>query len=333
MKVQKVQLYSGACRLVRKSGVGQAFLHQRAMLGRAGLCATTRWSRDARVVHVNTVFPDAPFAAVRARWRGKKVVYYAHSTKEDFRASFKGSDLLAPLFERWILFCYRKGDVVITPSEYAKGLLRQSGLAGPIVVLSNGVDTHHFRPDAARGDVFRARYGLTPDEKVVVSVGHQIARKGILDYIRLARLLPEVRFFWFGHTAPELIPRAVSTAIRQAPDNLCFAGFVDQNELRDAYCGSDLFCFMSQEETEGIVVLEALASGVPVLVRDIPVYEGWLRNGENVYKACDLADFCEKTQKILSGALADVTEAGRQTAEVRSLDAIAAKLLAVYANL
>ena len=51
----------------------------------------------------------------------------------------------------------------------------------------------------------------------------------------------------------------------KAPANLHFAGFVDQAALRGAYCGADLFCFASLEETEGIVVLEALGCGVRCL--------------------------------------------------------------------
>ena len=103
-----------------------------------------------------------------------------------------------------------------------------------------------------------------------------------------------------------------------APANLHFPGFVSQADLRDAYCGADLFCFCSEEETEGIVVLEALACGVPVLVRDIPVYAGWLRDGENVYKAAAPADWLRLAGAILSGALPDVTAAGRRVAEARA---------------
>ena len=100
----------------------------------------------------------------------------------------------------------------------------------------------------------------------VVSAGHFFERKGILDFIALARRMPGVRFFWFGHTDPALVPRAVRKAMQAAPPNLCFAGFVTQAALRDAYCGADAFLFCSHEETEGIVVLEALACGVPVLL-------------------------------------------------------------------
>ena len=144
-------------------------------------------------------------------------------------------------------------------------------------------------------------------------------RKGIFDFIALARALPQAEFFWFGYTEPALVPAPVRRAMAAAPANLHFPGFVSQADLRDAYCGADLFCFCSEEETEGIVVLEALACGVPVLVRDIPVYAGWLRDGENVYKAAAPADWLRLAGAILSGALPDVTAAGRRVAEARAL--------------
>lgn len=323
----KVQIYSGARSLVAKSGVGQALLHQERALASVGVEIT---QHDADIVHINTVFPDAFFAARRARRRGQRVVYYAHSTMEDFRDSFCGSNLLAPLFNRWIFRCYRQGDVVITPTPYARRLLYLHGLARPVAALSNGVDTAFFSPSEEHGAAFRARYGIGPEKKVVISVGHQIVRKGILSFITLARVFPDVQFIWFGHTAPALLPRAVREAIARAPKNLHFAGYVDQQALRDAYCGSNLFCFMSHEETEGIVVLEALACGVPVLVRDIPVYDDWLIDGENVHKARDLAGFVKKTAAILAGTATDLTHAGRAVTEERSFDAIGRELLHIY---
>lgn len=61
---------------------------------------------------------------------------------------------------------------------------------------------------------------------------------------------------------------------------------------------------MSHEETEGIVVLEALACGIPTVVRDIPVYNGWLREGQNVYKASGTDEFQQKAEGLLTGTLA-----------------------------
>jgi 1,2-diacylglycerol-3-alpha-glucose alpha-1,2-glucosyltransferase len=326
----RVTLYSGCLWLVRKSGVGQAILHQKDMLERAGVETSSKWREPTAAVHINTVFPDSPVAAWLARRRHRKVIYYGHSTVEDFRNSFKCSNLFAPLFRRWIIHCYGLGDVVITPTSYSKKLLESYGIKKPIYSLTNGIDTSFFTPSATCRTAFRAKYRLFPDNKAVISVGHYIERKGLLDFVELARDMPDVRFFWFGYTNLNLVPKNIRAAIENAPENLCFPGYVERDELRDAYCGCDLFAFLSNEETEGIVVLEALACGIPTLVRDIPVYEGWLADRKNVYKAKGLTEFKEKANGILTGALPDLTASGLQIAQERSLEAVGEKLLSIY---
>ena len=148
--------------------------------------------------------------------------------------------------------------------------------------------------------------------------------------MQLARRMPEARFLWFGWTDPHLIPQEIRQAMEQAPENVTFAGFVDRETLREAYCGADVFAFMSHEETEGIVVLEALACGIPTVVRDIPVYNGWLREGQNVYKASGTDEFQQKAEGLLTGTLPDLTAAGRRVAEERSLSVMGERLREVY---
>lgn len=124
----EIYIYTGGERIVGKSGVGQAIRHQRDALHRCGITVSDHWTADTAAVHINTVLPDSVLKALGARLRGKKVIWYGHSTMEDFRRSFRGSDLMAPLFRRWITFCYGLGDVVITPTEYAASLLRGYGV-------------------------------------------------------------------------------------------------------------------------------------------------------------------------------------------------------------
>ena len=214
----RIYIYTGGEKVVGKSGVGQAIRHQKSCLDRCGVSVTERWTADTAAVHINTVLPDSVLTALGARLRGKKVVWYGHSTMEDFRKSFRGSDLLAPLFRRWITFCYGLGDVVITPTEYSSHLLAGYGIRKPVYSLSNGVDTAYFHPDPALRASFRKRYGLG-EEKVVISVGHTIARKGLLDFLELARRMPAVRFLWFGWTDPRLLTSANNDALHAAPDS------------------------------------------------------------------------------------------------------------------
>ncbi|MDE6454613.1 MAG: glycosyltransferase, partial [Dysosmobacter sp.] len=246
------------------------------------------------------------------------------------RSSFKGSNALAPLFKRWITFCYSLGDVVLTPTEYSRRLLEGYGLKKPVYSISNGVDTEFFKPDPAARSALRARYGLEAGEKVVVSVGHMIARKGLPEFLELARRIPEAKFLWFGWTNPRLIPQEIVRAMEDAPGNVIFPGFVGREELREAYQGADVFAFLSREETEGIVVLEALACGVPTVLRDIPVYGGWLEHGENVYKASNDDEFQRMVSGLLDRTLPDLTAAGRAVAESRSLEEVGKRLRAIY---
>lgn len=329
----KVRLYGGSLKLVEKSGVGQAVHHQQAMLESAGIPVTFHNERDVDIVHINTVFPDSFAAAILAKLRGQKVICYGHSTMEDFRNSFKGSNLLAPLFKRWIRLCYSVGDVIITPTEYSKQILLGYGLRRPIHALSNGVDTDFFCFRPKYREAFRRKYRLAEEEKAVISVGHYIERKGILDFIALARTMPSVRFFWFGYTDQRLVPDTIRCAVEGAPANVTFPGYVGREELREAYCGCDLFCFMSYEETEGIVVLEALSCGAPTLLRDIPVYHGWLKDGKNVYLARDIPSFRRRAVKLLHHSVSGLTENGRATALQRSIPNIASQLTEIYGSL
>ena len=325
-----IYLYRGGEKLVGRSGVGQAIRHQAECLSRCGLPVTDRFAPDTDAVHINTVMPDAVVTALLARLRGRKVVWYGHSTMEDFRGSFRGSDLLAPLFRRWLTFCYGLGDVVLTPTPYSRRLLAGYGLRKPVYSLSNGVDVDFFHPDAAAKDTFRKRYHLGANEKTVISVGHTIARKGLPEFLELARRMPDVRFLWFGWTDPRLVPAAITRAIRNAPPNVLFPGFVDRERLREAYQGADVFAFLSHEETEGIVVLEALACGIPTVLRDIPVYDGWLEDRKTVYKASNPGEFQRIVMDLLAGTLPDLTAAGRQAAEERSLETVGERLKDIY---
>ena len=68
----RVFIYNGGLRLVGKSGVGQAILHQREMLRRARIDTADHWCQRAGAVHINTVLPDSVLAALAAKLMGRK---------------------------------------------------------------------------------------------------------------------------------------------------------------------------------------------------------------------------------------------------------------------
>lgn len=333
----RVLVPRGMDQLARESGIGAAIRHQEKIVRSLGHEVVRSPLRPFDVVHLNTPFPDTPLVAHWARLWRRPVLMWAHSTEDDFRDSFTGANAVAPLFRRWIAHLYRRGDAVVTPSAYARELISapKYGLRAPIHVLSNGVDTGFFRPDAAARGPLRERLGLAPEAEVVVSVGMQLVRKGIVDWVELARSMPEVTFVWYGRTDPRMLTVAVRRALQSAPPNAVFPGYVQAEELREAYCGADVFCFLTTEETEGIVLLEALACGVPVLVRGIPLYRDQFPDGQVTHQVTGqgpafVRDTAQKLRALLDGELADLREAGREAALDVDLERVAERLAGIY---
>ena len=87
---------------------------------------------------------------------------------------------------------------------------------------------------------------------------------------------------------------------------------------------------MSYEETEGIVVLEALACEIPTIVRNIPVYEGWLEDEKQVYKAETIKEFQEKITAIFSRDVRLMKKEERKIACNKSLGKVGERLLRLY---
>lgn len=333
----RVLMPRGLAALAKESGIGAAIRHQETAVRALGHEVVTSPLRPFDVVHLNTPFPDTPLLAHWARLRRRPVLMWAHSTEEDFRDSFPGANRIAPLFRRWIAHLYRRGDLVVTPTEYSRGLISQPkyALRVPVRVLSNGVDTSFFRPDPDARARLREQLGLGPEARVVVSVGMQLVRKGILDWVEVARLLPEVTFVWYGRTDPRMLTRDVEQALASAPPNALFPGYVEAEQVREAYCGADVFCFLTKEETEGIVLWEALACEVPALVRAIPIYRDGMPDGVLTHQVAGdgpgfAARAAEKLTALLEGKLTDLRRAGREAAEDVDIQQIARTLGALY---
>ena len=326
----KVLIYTSNVKNIEKSGVGKASAHQKKALDLINIPYTTNPKDDYDIVHINTIFPDALIMAKKAKKEGKKVVFHAHSTEEDFKNSFKLSNAIAPAFKRWITTCYNTGDIIITPTEYSKKLIQNYGIKREIIPLSNGIDLNLFSKTTEGGQRFREKYGFTKDDKVIMSVGLQIERKGILEFLEIAKDLKEYKFIWFGYTDPALMPLKIKEAIKNKPDNVTFAGYIESSELKDAYSGADIFIFPTKEETEGIVLLEALAMQIDTIINDIPIYDDWLTDGYNIYKAKNVLEFENKIKDLLNKKIPSLTKYGYKIAEERDLKVIALKLKKIY---
>ncbi len=326
----KVLLCQEGEKVLSKSGVGRAMKHQIEALKLARVDFTTDNSDDYDILHVNTVGMDSYHVAKKAHKHNKKVVYHAHSTEEDFKNSFAFSNLVSPLFKRWLVRCYSLGDVILTPTPYSKKVLEKYNLPSPIVSISNGVDLDLFKKDQAKIKKFRHRFNLSPSDKVIISVGHFFERKGLPDFFEIAREFPEYTFIWFGYTPTAAVTDKIRKAINSKPDNVIMPGYIKGDIIQGAYAAADLFFFPSYEETEGIVVLEALAANCQVILRDIGVYDPWLVDKMNCYKGNSNEEFISILKDYFSNKIPSTTKQGYEVAKERSLDKIGQQLKQVY---
>ena len=326
----KVLIYSKDYETVKESGVGKAMDHQIKALRLVGCDFTLDEKDDFDLVHINTILPGSVRFARKARKMGKKVIYHGHSTMEDFKNSFIFSNQIAPLFKKWLVYAYRKGDLVLTPTDYSKKILETYGLNRPIEVVSNGIDLDFWQKKPNDRENFYKKYGLDPEKKSIISVGLPIKRKGIDDFLRLAKRLPQYEFIWFGKLDRALMSPEIKKEMEDVPANFHTPGYVNSENLREAYSGSDLYAFLTHEETEGIVLLEALATKTQILIRDIEIFQDGFVDGENIYKGKSLDDFQSKIQGILEGTLPDLSEIAYKKAEEKSIEKTGARLLELY---
>lgn len=326
----KVLLYTENEKMIGKSGLGKAIKHQMNALKENNIEYTTNPKDDYDIVHINFYGPKSYLLAKKAKKEGKKVVYHAHSTEEDFRNSFILSNKIAPLFKKWLIKCYTLGDVILTPTPYSKKLLKNYGIKNPIIDISNGININFFERNEELGKKFRKNFGYKKTDKIIMGVGLYIERKGIIDFVELAKRLPEYKFIWFGHSPLSASPNKIRKAVNTKLDNLIFAGYVEPEVLRGAYSGCDLYLFPTLEETEGIPIMEACVAKIPALIRDIPVFSEWLEDGVNVYKAKDIDDFEIKIKKIIERELPNITKEGYKVALNRDIKKVGKKLIGIY---
>ncbi len=199
---------------------------------------------------------------------------------------------------------------------------------GPVYVVSNGADLLRFRSDAERRAAWREKLGLRGF--TVYCAGNVLPRKGVLDFISVAELLPELQFIWFGQKwGPLALYPRMEWRIRKAPDNVRFPGFVA--DPAGAYDACDLFFFPTFGETQSLVLLEAAALGKPLVVRDIPAFSS-LKHGIHCLKGNSVEEFAEAIRAVAGDrALRErLAEGALQFAREHDLSAVGKRLTSLY---
>jgi len=330
-----------------RSGIGTAADQQRAALATTDVSVVTSpWRggsppraavaglrgrgafREYDVAHCNMIGPGTVAVAQHAKRTDTPLVLHAHVTREDFAESFRGSTRLAGPLGGYLRWFYSQADLVLCPSEYTKRILESYPVDAPIRPITNGVDTASLEGFDGLRSEYRERFDL--DGLVVFSVGNVFERKGLSTFCRLAQET-DYEFAWFGpyDTGPQA-SEAVRRWTTNPPGNVTFTGWVD--DKRGAFAAGDVYCFPTKAENQGIAVLEAMACGKPVVLRDIPVFEEFYTDGHDCLKCSTRAEFRDALDRLAADpALRErLGENARETAAEHSLARVGERLVAAY---
>jgi phosphatidylinositol alpha-mannosyltransferase len=226
---------------------------------------------DFDILHLHGPFPpNLSYWALRYS-RTTNVATF-HSTRFSFRAP--GSSLFRWAFRNW----YRKLDGLIAVSMAARDSIRPY-IPGDYRIVPNGVDTDRFTAGSRPLPEFSG-----PEPKILF-LGRLDPRKGLEQLLRafplVRQAIPEVLLLVVGKDPEERRYRRIAfdggftSAVR-------FLGFVPPERLPSCYASCDVYCSPALGgESFGIVLIEAMASGRPVVASDIPGYREVVKNGEN----------------------------------------------------
>lgn len=235
------------------------------------------------IVHSHHPFLLGDTALRVASWRDIPVVFTHHTLYERYThyVPVDPSRLACFVIELTTGYC-NLCDAVIAPSRSIEQLLRERGVTAPIRVVPTGIDLDRFR--SGDGTAFRLAHGIPAGACVVGHVG-RLAEEKNLSFLAAAvgRFLATragARFLVIGEgPSAEKIARLFSE--RGLQDRLLAVGRRTGRELADAYAAMDVFAFASHSETQGIVLVEAMAAGVPVVAVDAPGVREVVRDGGN----------------------------------------------------
>lgn len=165
-------------------------------------------------------------------------------------------------------FC-QMTDAIVAPTDSIRQLLRSRGLQHRIEVIPTGVDRRRF--EQGDGQRWRSRLGIPPDAFVIGHVGRLAAEKNVEFLSRAVSMVlkrdPAAHFLLVGYgprqEEMEQIFKREGVFERVHP-----TGVLEGEDLTDAYHAMDVFAFSSHSETQGMVLTEAMASGVPVVALD-----------------------------------------------------------------
>jgi len=331
----RVNMISETTFTVRGHGVHTAFVEMtKGVSARPELDVVVNKFRKADVTHIQTIGFYSALHLLSPRG-GKKVVS-VHVIPDSLIGSIKGAEKVAWLSKAYLKWFYGKADMLLPVSEETQNSLKHDmGLTNPSQVLFNTVNNVEYITTSSDKAAARKKLGIANDAFVVMGNGQVQPRKRFDSFVAVAKQLPDVIFIWVGGIPFKSLGadhKHMQELMDTAPSNVTVTGVIELEEVRQYLAAADAFMLPSDQENHPLAMLEAAASSLPIVVRDIPQYDSAF--GNHVLRGDDKS-FADIIKKLVSDKryYDEAIKGSKIIAKRFDTPKAAKELLKIYTNL
>ncbi len=257
--------------------------------------------KNSDIIHAHTFEPRNYLKFKKAKRKKIPTISYVHCLPEHFDGSIKLPKFAFKIFKKYVIRFYKKADNLVVVNPIFKKDMVKAGLdEDKITYIPNFVSKEKFyKKSEEEIKEIRKKYDLNSDDFVVLGAGQVQNRKGVKDFVEVAKMLPNIKFIWAGGFSFGAITdghKELEKIMNNPPENVKFLGIVPRDDMNDIFNMSDLLFVPSYNELFPMTILEACSTDTPLLLRNLELYEDILF--KKYISAGNNEDFAEMIKKL-----------------------------------
>ena len=277
MKKIKINMLSNADK-VDGQGVGSAYLEQVSLIQNElsdYFDVLINDSKPADIIHCHTVLPDY---LMKMKMNKGVNVAYVHFLPDTLDGSIRLPKSAFHVFKKYVTYFYNTADYLVVVNPIFIDDLVKFGIdRNKINYIPNYVSKEAFYKESDEQiKKTRQEYGIDEDAFVVLGVGQVQTRKGVQDFVEVARKIPDMTFVWAGGFSFGVITDGydeLKEIYENPPENVKFIGIVPRDHMNDIYNIANVLFMPSYNELFPMSILEAMNSQKPLLLRNLELYK------------------------------------------------------------
>lgn len=259
-------------------GVGSAYLEQVALVRdelNEYFDVVINDSKPADIIHCHTILPQY---LIKMKTNKGINVAYVHFLPDTLDGSIQLPHSALVVFKKYITHFYNTADYLIVVNPiFIKDLVKIGIPQEKIRYIPNFVSKDTFFKQS-QDQIIKTKkhYQIKQDDFVVLGVGQVQTRKGVKDFVEVAKSLPDITFVWAGGFSFGKITdgyEELKEIYENPPENVRFIGIVPREAMNDIYNMADILFMPSYNELFPMSILEAINSQKPLLLRNLELYE------------------------------------------------------------